>query len=385
MTRPRTLAPLLRDSPAAARAAELRYVSDEDPGIRRIRRGRGFAYRSASDKPISDDKLLRRIKSLAIPPAWTDVWICPSPEGHIQATGRDARGRKQYRYHPRWRRVRDQAKYHDVLHFAEKLPKLRRRLARDLARPHLRKTKVIATVLSLMEQTRIRVGNDCYAESNGSYGLTTLRDQHAKINGHLVEFRFKGKGGKLYRHAVEDRKLAQIVKRCRDIPGQRLFQYVDERGANRPVTSSDVNDYLKETMGFPFTAKAFRTWAGTVGAARLLHGYSRRPTVTEARRTVASAIAAVADQLGNTAAICKRCYVHPAVVDAYTEGKLHKAFAACLTEARRRPRSGMRLEEAAVLALLSRLGRERSLEADLARSVRSLRGRSANGTSRAAA
>jgi DNA topoisomerase I len=385
MTGSRTLAPLLRDSPAAARAAELRYVSDEDPGIRRIRRGRGFAYRSASDKLITDDKLLRRIKSLAIPPAWTDVWICPSPEGHIQATGRDARGRKQYRYHPRWRQVRDEAKYHDVLHFAEKLPKLRRRLARDLASPHLRKTKVIATVLSLMEQTRIRVGNDCYAESNGSYGLTTLRDQHAKINGHIVEFRFKGKGGKLYRHAVEDEKLARIVKRCRDIPGQRLFQYVDERGANRPVTSSDVNDYLKETMGFPFTAKAFRTWAGTVGATRLLHGHPRRPTVTQARRTVASAIAAVAEQLGNTAAICKKCYVHPAVVDAYTEGKLHKAFAACLTEARRHPRSGMRLEEAAVLALLSRLGRERSLEADLARSVRSLRGRSANATSRAAA
>ena len=385
MTRARALLPLLRDSPAAARAAELRYVSDEDPGIRRLRRGRGFVYRSANGKPIRDDKLLRRIASLAIPPAWTDVWICPSPEGHIQATGRDARGRKQYRYHSRWRQVRDQAKYHDVLHFAERLPKLRRRLARDLKNPHLSKAKVIATVLCLMEQTRIRVGNDCYAETNGSYGLTTLRDQHAKINGHFVEFRFKGKGGKLYRHSVEDKKLAQIVKRCRDIPGQRLFQYVDERGANRPVTSSDVNDYLDETMGFPFTAKAFRTWAGTVGAVRLLHDCPRHPTVTQARRTVATAIAAVAEQLGNTPAICKKCYVHPAVVEAYTEGKLHKAFGACLNEARRRPRPGLRIDEAAVLALLSRIGSERSLTQDLARSVRALRSRSANGTTRAAA
>jgi DNA topoisomerase I len=367
------LAPLLRDAPAAARAAELRYVSDEAPGIRRIRRGKGFVYRTANDRAIKDAKLLRRISALAIPPAWTDVWICPSAEGHIQATGRDARGRKQYRYHSRWREVRDQAKYQDVLQFAERLPKLRRRVARDLASPHLSKTKVIATVLRLMQQTFIRVGNDCYADANGSYGLTTLRDQHAKINGHLVEFRFKGKGGKLYRHSVEDKKLAQIVKRCRDIPGQRLFQYLDGDGENRPVTSSDVNEYLKETMGFSFTAKAFRTWAGTVGATRLLHDCPRHPTVTQARRTVAAAIAAVANQLGNTAAICRKCYVHPAVVDAYTEGKLHRAYAACLAEARKRPRQGLSIEEAAVLMLLSRIGRERSLTADLARSVRSLR------------
>jgi len=327
MTRSATLAPLLRDSPAAARAAELRYVSDEDPGIRRIRRGKGFVYRSPGGKPISDAKQLQRIRSLAIPPAWTDVWICPSPDGHIQATGRDARRRKQYRYHARWREVRDQAKYHDVLHFAEQLPKLRRRLARDLANPRLDKTKVIATVLRLMEHTRIRVGNDSYAEENDSYGLTTLKDRHARINGRSVEFRFKGKGGKPYRHAVEDRKLAQIVKRCRDIPGQRLFQYIDAHGKNRPVTSSDVNEYLKETMGFPFTAKAFRTWAGTVGATRMLHDCPTHPTVTQARKTVTTAIAAVADQLGNTAAICRKCYVHPAVVEAYTGGTLHREFA----------------------------------------------------------
>jgi DNA topoisomerase-1 len=281
--------------------------------------------------------------------------------------------------------VRDQAKYHDVIQFAERLPRLRCRLARDLATSRLSKTKVIATVLTLMEQTRIRVGNDCYAEANGSFGLTTLRDKHAKISGHLVEFRFKGKGGKLYRHAVEDRKLAQIVKRCRDIPGQRLFQYVDEHGTNRPVTSSDVNDYLRRTMGLPFTAKAFRTWAGTVGATRLLHQGPRHPSETQARRSVAAAIAAVAEQLGNTAAICRKCYVHPAVVDAYAEGKLHKVLGACLAEARRRPRAGLRVEEAAVLTLLSRLGQKRSLAADLAGSVRALRRRRVNGTTRAAA
>jgi DNA topoisomerase-1 len=379
MTRTGTLAPLLRDSPAAARVAELRYVSDEAPGIRRIRRGRGFVYRTASDRPITDQNQLRRIASLAIPPAWTDVWICPSAHGHIQATGRDARGRKQYRYHARWRDVRDQAKYHDVLHFAERLPKLRRRLARDVASSHLSKSKVVATVLRLMEQTFIRVGNDCYAQENGSYGLTTLKDRHAKINGHVVEFRFKGKGGKPYRHAVEDRKLAQIVKRCRDIPGQRLFQYFDEHGRARPLTSSDVNQYIKETTGFPFTAKSFRTWAGTVGATLLLRDCPRHPTVTQARKTVATAIATVADRLGNTAAICRKCYVHPAVVEAYTGGTLQRAFAACLSEARRKPRGGLRVEEAAVLALLTRLGRERSLSADLARSVRVLRARRGNG------
>jgi DNA topoisomerase I len=384
MTRSATLAPLLRDSPAAARAVELRYVSDAEPGIRRIRRGRGFVYRTANDQRISDGQL-RRIASLAIPPAWTNVWICPHADGHIQATGRDARGRKQYRYHARWREVRDQAKYDDVLHFAQRLPKLRRRLARDLGNPQLSKTKVIATVLRLMEQTRIRVGNDSYAEENGSYGLTTLEDRHAKINGHIVEFRFKGKGGKPYRHAVEDRTLAHIVKRCRDMPGQRLFQYFDDHGRACPVTSSDVNDYIKQTMGFPFTAKSFRTWAGTVGATLLLNDCPRHPTGTQARKTVATAIAAVAEQLGNTAAICRKCYVHPAVVDAYTAGTLHREFAACHREARRKPRSGLRIEEAAVLALLTRLGRERSLKADLQRSLGGLRIQKANRTTRIAA
>ncbi len=361
MTRSASLAPLVRDSPAAARVAELRYVSDAEPGIRRIRHGRGFVYRTANDRPVSAGQL-RRIASLAIPPAWTNVWICANADGHIQATGRDARGRKQYRYHARWREVRDQAKYHDVLHFAERLPKLRRRLARDLGNPHLSKAKVIATVLCLMEQTRIRVGNDSYAEENGSYGLTTLKDRHAKIDGHIVEFRFKGKGGKPYRHAVEDRRLAQIVKRCRDMPGQRLFQYFDEHGRPCRVTSSDVNDYIKQTMGFPFTAKSFRTWAGTVGATLLLNDCPRHPTGTQARKTVATVIATVAEQLGNTAAICRKCYVYPAVVDAYTAGTLHREFVACQREARRKPRSGLRIEEAAVLALLTRLGREQSMK-----------------------
>jgi DNA topoisomerase I len=357
------MATLLRDSPAAARAAELRYVVNDEPGYRRIKRGRGFVYLTPEDVPVTEKRVLERIARLAIPPAWQAVWICRGSEGHIQATGRDARGRKQYRYHPRWRKIRDHAKYEDVIAFAQRLPQLRKRLKKDISHPHLNKQKVLATVVRLMENTSIRVGNDCYADANGSYGLTTLLDQHAHIDGGHVEFRFRGKGGKPYRASVRDRKLARIVERCRDIPGQRLFQYVDEDGSYRPITSSDVNEYIKHAMGFPFTAKGFRTWAGTVGAA--LHFYASAPqrTLPETRRCVSRAYEEVSKLLGNTPAICKKCYVHPAVVEAFTAGSLHRTFKRCLAEARRRPRAGLSPEESAAIALLKRLDRARRIAA----------------------
>jgi DNA topoisomerase-1 len=272
------------------------------------------------------------------------------------ATGRDARGRKQYRYHPRWRQVRDEAKYEDILLFAQRLPALRRQVAADVASSKLSKRKVIATVLRIMEQTRIRVGNDCYV-ANGSYGLTTLRDQHARISGGLVEFRFRGKGGRPYRASVRDRRLAAIVKRCRDIPGQRLFQYCDSRGEFRAVTSTDVNRYIRDSMGHPFGAKSFRTWAATVGAALLLERVEPSRAQRHAKRAIARAVSGVARELGNTPAICKKSYIHPAILEAYSSGLLRARFARSLRRARRRPRPLMRPEESAVLALFERLPR----------------------------
>jgi DNA topoisomerase I len=349
------LVEVLRNPRAAARAAELRYVSLDEPGITRRRSSGAFVYFAPNGRRIRDPQQLRRIAALAIPPAWQRVWICASVAGHIQATGYDARGRKQYRYHARWRQVRDEAKYHDILLFAEALPRLRTRLARDLANPGLTKQKVVATIVRLMEQTRIRVGNDRYADLNKSYGLTTLLDQHAKISGTQVEFRFRGKGGKPYRAAVRDRKLTQIVKRCRDLPGQRLFQYIDDRGRPRPIISTDVNEYIQSATGQPFTAKEFRTWAGTVGAALLLSECEPCRSVAQGRRTLKHAVLRVSHELGNTQAICRKCYVHPAVLDAYVNGELHRHMRQCLALARRYPRNGLRQEECAVLALFERL------------------------------
>jgi DNA topoisomerase-1 len=359
----RSPAELLRDSQAAARAAELRYVSLEEPGISRRARGSAFSYVAPSGKRVRDARQLQRIRALGIPPAWRQVWICATADGHIQATGFDARGRKQYRYHPRWRQVRDAAKYHDILLFGEALPRLRKVLAADLAETQLSKRKVLATVVSILEHTRIRVGNDRYAEANKSYGLTTLLDQHAKISGPHVEFRFRGKGGKPYRAAIRDRKLATIVKRCRDIPGQRLFQYLDEQGEARPITSTDVNEYIRASTGRPFTAKEFRTWAGTVGAALVLYECEPCRSVTHGKRVLKGAIELVSAQLGNTQAICRKCYVHPVVVDAYQNGELHDHMRECLTLAKRKRCRWLRVEECAVLALFERLSRAgRTLE-----------------------
>lgn len=332
-------------APRTAKTAGLRYVSCSEPGVARLRKGKGFVYRLPNGKLLRQAQELERIRKLALPPAWRDVWICKDPRGHLLATGVDARGRKQYRYHPRWRSVRDEAKYDDLLAFAERLPQLRRRLARDLALPTLCRDKVLATVVSLMARTAARVGNDRYAESNGSYGLTTLLDRHAQVGAGKVEFRFRGKGGKPYRASVADRHLASIVKRCRDIPGQRLFQYVDERGDFQAVTSSDVNDYLKRACGIDVTAKTFRTWSATLLATSKLRALPIDGSLSAQKRTLNTVLDAVAEHLGNTRAICRKSYVDPRVVDAYLLGKL----ASCSRATRR---AGLSAEECQLVAIL---------------------------------
>lgn len=343
------VAELLRNSIAAARAAGLRYVRDDEPGFRRVvRRGR-TAILDERGLAVRDRATLQRIASLVIPPAWTDVWICRDASGHIQATGRDVRGRKQYRYHVRWRDVRDRAKFEDTLLFARALPRLRARIEHDLSLPRLSKEKVVAAILRIMEETRIRVGNDEYARSNDSYGLSTLRDRHATIEGANVELRFRGKAGKMHRARFSDPVIARIVKRCRDVPGQRLFQWTDESGVGHPVTSTDVNEYIRRATTGPFTAKEVRTWAGTVAAATLLHRAERPASQAHARRCMKAVIVSVAEQLGNTAAVCRKSYVHPGVLVAYNDGSLHDGFGRCVSAARARRASRMRIEELAVL------------------------------------
>jgi DNA topoisomerase-1 len=273
--------------------------------------------------PLRD---LTRIRSLVIPPAWTEVWICQDPRGHLQATGRDARGRKQYRYHPRWREVRDGDKYGRLPEFGRALPAIRRRIGRDLARPGLPREKVLAAVVKLLETTFIRVGNDEYARQNRSFGLTTMRDGHVRISGSKVKFIFRGKSGVQHALELNDRRLARIVRQCRDLPGQELFQYLDDSGAVVDIGSDDVNAYLKEITGTDFTSKDFRTWAGTVLAAKLLCGAEPCSSATALKKSVAAAIDQVAKQLGNTRAVCRKCYVHPAVIDAYLDGTITRAM-----------------------------------------------------------
>jgi DNA topoisomerase I len=333
----------------SARAAGLRYVSDLGPGIRRKRAGRAFRYLDAAGRPIRDKAAIRRIKSLAIPPAWTDVWICADPRGHLQATGRDARGRKQYRYHARWREIRDAVKYDRMLAFAAALPKIRRRTDDDLERPGMPREKVLAAIVRLLEETRIRVGNEEYRKENGSFGLTTLRNRHVDVIGSEVRFSFKGKSGKLHRLTLEDRRLARIIRRCLDIPGQELFQYVDQEGEARPVGSEDVNDYLREISGEDFTAKDFRTWAGTILAARFLRGMMASPGTRGAKKQLVKAIARVADELGNTPAVCKKGYIHPAVITAYLAGGLKP-----IRESKDDDPYKLSAEERSLLALLSK-------------------------------
>jgi len=306
----------------SAQAAGLRYVSDTAPGIRRRRAAKGFRYLDANGKAVRDEATLARIRRLAIPPAWEDVWICTRDDGHLQATGRDARGRKQYRYHPQWREVRDETKYGRMAAFGRALPRIRRRVQRDVALPGLTREKILATCVRLLETTFIRVGNEEYAKENASFGLTTLRTRQVKVNGSKIRFQFRGKSGVEHEIELEDRSMAAIVKRVRELPGQELFQYVDEDGTRRVVDSADVNAYIREAAGGEFTSKDFRTWAGTLLAARALRDAGAFESKANAARNVNEAIASVAKLLGNTKAVCRKCYVHPAVIDAYLEGRL---------------------------------------------------------------
>ena len=338
----------------SAKAAGLRYVSEARPGIRRKRAGRYFSYTGPDGQPIHDTAVLRRIKSLAIPPAWTDVWICPDPNGHVQATARDAKGRKQYRYHPRWQAVRDETKYERTIAFGQALPLIHEQTERHLDLPGLPREKVLAAIVRLLESTLIRVGNDEYARHNKSFGLTTMRDRHVDVEGGQVCFHFRGKGGKYHRLELNDRRLARIVKRCRDIPGQELFQYVDDDGERHDVGSGDVNEYLHEITGQEFTAKDFRTWAGTVLAAWALREFEAFDSETQAKRNVVSAIERVAERLGNTPAVCRRCYVHPAVLDAYLDGSLVEHLKDQVDGELTESLSKLPPEEAAVLVFLQR-------------------------------
>jgi DNA topoisomerase-1 len=309
------------DLPAedAARAAQLRYVADSAPGIARLRSGTGFAYRDATGRPIRNRETLARIKALAVPPAWSDVWICADPRGHLQATGRDVRGRKQYRYHPRWRAIRDQTKYEHMLVLGRALPRIRRRVAQDLRRSGLPREKVLAAVVRLMECTLARIGNPEYARDNNSFGLTTLRNRHMRIVGGRVELDFRGKSGVRHRSVVADRTLARILRSCRDLPGSELFQYLDDDGERRSIDSGDVNDYLREISGAEITAKDFRTWAATSLALLAL---ARRIDEVPTKKAVVEMVQEVAGQLGNTAAVCRKCYIHPALIESFATGKL---------------------------------------------------------------
>lgn len=314
------------DPRESARAAGLRYSTDARPGITRRRAGRGFAYRDTDGNRVTDRTVLARIRSLAIPPAWTDVWICTSPSGHLQATGRDARGRKQYRYHPAWRRGRDETKFERLLDVARVLPRIRERCDADLATPGLSREKVLAAVVRLLELTLIRVGNEQYARINRSFGLTTLKRRHATVEGSAIRFRFNGKSGQRHEVGLRDRRLAAIVRRCQDLPGQDLFSYVGDDGVPQDVTSDDVNEYLREVSGIDVTAKDFRTWAGTVLAYRALRALAPVEDGSAAKKNVVEAVKLTAGRLGNTPAVARQSYVHPAVLEAYMEGTIGGAL-----------------------------------------------------------
>lgn len=342
----------------SAAEAGLRYVTDGGPGIRRNRKGSGFVFVDPEGRRISDADTLQRIRQLVIPPAWELVWISPDARAHIQAVGRDQRGRKQYRYHPRWHEVRDATKYEKMIAFVHALPGIRARVQRDLGRPGLPREKVLATVVRLLETTLIRVGNDEYAATNNSYGLTTLQDRHVKISGSQVHFRFKGKSGVAHEIELHDPRLARIIRQCQDLPGAELLQYVNKAGRVKDVGSGDVNDYLRRITGQEFTAKDFRTWAGTVLAARALQAFEAVDSQAGMKKNIVQAIESVAKKLGNTRAVCKKCYVHPAVLDSYLDGSMLDTLG---QRARKLDKHLGKLppEEAAVLVLLqSRLARE---------------------------
>ena len=326
------------ESKAILAAAGLVYVSDASPGIRRVRHGDKFIY-MLGDEQLTDEAELKRIASLAIPPAYEDVWICRNPRGHLQATGRDARGRKQYRYHPKWRLLRDGAKFERMPAFGEALPRLRRRLHRDLALPGLPREKVLAVIVSLLDATRVRIGNAEYARENDSYGLTTLRNRHVQFvrDGRLL-FRFRGKGGAEHEIAVDDRRLARLVRHCHQLPGQRLFQYLDEAGERHPIDSDQVNMYLREAMGDDFTAKDFRTWGATLRAIAIMHAtpLPESPSERALNACIVDAVKQVASDLRNTPAVCRKSYINPLVFAAWRSGALHKSIGEKIAGAPRR-------------------------------------------------
>jgi DNA topoisomerase-1 len=351
MSKPQPLTNATRD----AKAAGLRYVSDTGPGIRRERAKDGFTFFAPNGSRITDEAEIARIRKLAIPPAYEDVWICPNPNGHLQATGRDARGRKQYRYHPKWRAVRDDGKFERMLVFSRVLPTIRARVDADLARPGLPRERVLAAVVRLLERTLARVGNEEYARDNKSFGLTTLRNRHVKVAGTHVTFDFRGKHGIDHHVDLADRRLSNIVKRCRELPGQHLFQFLDETGDRHAISSDDVNAYLHEISGEEITAKDFRTWAATNLAALALRELERFDSKAATKKAVVQAVESVAGLLGNTPAVCRKCYIHPAIVDGYLDGTLAEALKQRADEALEEGSgAGLTAEEAAVTAFLSR-------------------------------
>ena len=343
---------VVTDPEEAAEEAGLRYVSDDKPGYTRKRRGKKFIYFDTEGKQIKDETRILRLNRLAIPPAYKDVWICPSPIGHLQATGIDDRGRKQYRYHERWRAERDENKYEKMVVFGQALPKIRRRLTRDLKKRGLPREKVIATVVELLEKTLIRIGNEEYAKENKSFGLTTMRGRHVDVKGETLRFRFRGKSGIEHDIGVQDRRVARIVRKLQDLPGQEVFQYLDEEGERHQVTSDDVNEYLHKITGEEFTAKDFRTWAGTVMAAMALQNQEAFENKSQAKKNVKTAIKAVATMLGNTPAVCRKCYVHPAVLETYLDGSLIEGLKKRTEKTLEESLGNLRSEEVAVLAFL---------------------------------
>jgi DNA topoisomerase-1 len=347
------------DPKKSARAAGLKYVSDASPGIRRRRAGKGFVYLQPDGKQVRDKATLQRIRLLVIPPAWRDVWICTDADGHIQAVGWDDRGRKQYKYHEKWREVRDENKYGRMMAFVKVLPRIRRCVARDLRKPGLPKEKVLATVVKLLETTFIRVGNEEYKKQNHSYGLTTLHNRHVDVRGEHIHFHFRGKSGIEHAVDLDDRRIAKIVRACQDLPGEELFGYKDPDGNAHDIGSADVNEYLQAITGQDFTAKDFRTWAGTVLAAQALREFEAVDSNAMRKKNVVAAIESVAKKLGNTRSVCRKCYVHPAIVDSYLEGSFLQNLEARAKELDKRL-SRLQPEEAAVLVLLQRRLRQRN-------------------------
>lgn len=344
-------APVVCDPDDLLASAGLVYVSDSEPGFQRRRNGRGFTYRDPAGQTVRDPALRDRFTALAIPPAWREVWIGVNPDGHLLATGRDDAGRKQYIYHPQWRTLRSQAKYDRLRLFAEALPKIRTQVQVDLRKRTLTRAKVTALVVNLLEETMIRIGNEAYARQNDSYGLTTLQDDHVDVSDGEVVFEFRGKSGKEHEIVIADPRLARLVQACQELPGQQLFQYIDEEGTICGLTSTDVNDYLRTVTGCDFTAKDFRTWGGTVTAAHLLRQIDPAVAEKEAERNIVQVIKGVAEKLGNTPAVCRQHYVHPIIINAYVEGRLAPLFADIAAQSQ--PISGLAEDEAAVYALLS--------------------------------